>query len=200
MQSIKSRFKRLFCCPRHVALTRNVSRQLNRSLRAMLICLFDPPVDWQQVLSWALIAIALVSVTGMWPRPAQAAEIGQDQANALYAIAYGHSGIGVPDKPPVIRLVAQEKLAARYCGRPCAIAAGLIDGEVWLDQALDMTHPVNASILLHELVHYVQWAMRGAARSCAEHRERELQAYTVQAYALDRVGIEMPRPSLPVCL
>lgn len=152
----------------------------------------DSPIE---IIIWATV-IWLVAFAGQ----VHSAPLQQQQANALYAIAYGHAGIGIPERAPTVRQVPQSAIADRYCGRPCPISAVHFATEVWIDEALDMSNPIHASIVLHELVHYVQWAMRGEATDCETHRAREVQAYSIQAYALDQIGLRMARPEIPVCI
>ncbi len=167
---------------------------LPKPLKRLFFCLFVE-VSWVEVLAWSMVFWVLAIL----PR-AEAAELQQWQANETYALAYGRAGIGIPERAPRIVPKIQADIAARYCGRPCAVRAALIDGEIWLDESMDMADTFNVSVLLHELVHYVQWARYGPATDCLDHRARELQAYAIQIYALERVGIYIARPEVPPCL
>lgn len=86
--------------------------------------------------------------------------------------------------PPPLSFVPQEALAHRVCGRPCpAYAVFLPKHGILIDARLDPIHDVHArGILLHELVHYVQWrrAGRQAAQNCQEWAAREEEAYSIQ--------------------
>jgi hypothetical protein len=71
-------------------------------------------------------------------------------------------------------------------------------GVVYLDDSLDFERPLDSSILLHELVHYVQHDRDGPATTCAEWLRREQQAYRIQIEALIRVGADTLAPVMAV--
>jgi hypothetical protein len=62
------------------------------------------------------------------------------------------------------------------------------NGVITLDNALDFSDPYDASILIHEMVHYVDWAKDGPAKNCAEWLRREQRAYSIQGHALEKIG------------
>lgn len=86
--------------------------------------------------------------------------------------------------PPQISFVPPAALQERVCGRPCpAYAVFLPRHGILIDDRLDPVNDPNArGILLHELVHYVQWRRAGRqnAQNCHEWSAREDEAYSLQ--------------------
>lgn len=123
-----------------------------------------------------------------------AAELTPEQATHTYAIAYGQAGF-IPEKAPTIHLVNRVKLCRIAGLNEACRARGLTDadGVIYLDDTLDFSQPLDASILLHEMVHYVDWAKDGPGTSCEEWVRRERRAYTIQGHALEKVGVD-PTP------
>lgn len=121
-----------------------------------------------------------------------AAELSREQAATIYALAWGlmgYSPANVPAVPPEVRIAAQTKLREMACsGAPCPVRGLQRAGVVWIDESLDFANPRDASVLLHEFVHFLQWAARGEAPDCLEWQAREREAYNIQAYVLDRGG------------
>lgn len=152
------------------------------------------------LLGW-ISFIAIVVVTLLYHPYLRATELSEMQAIYLYGVAYGNVGIGLPERAPVIRSVPQAEIAQRYCGKSCSVRAAQFGPEILADEKLDYSDPRQSSIVLHELVHYVQWARLGpvAPNDCQEHRRRELQAYAIQVYALDRIDVQFIVPELPAC-
>lgn len=124
----------------------------------------------------------------------QAAELTQEQAFSAYAIAFGHAGY-LPPRAPIINL-ANRKSVCGIARLPenCAARAVLApDGVITLDDTLDFADPHDASILIHEMVHYVDWSKEGPATNCAEWIRREQRAYTIQGHALEKIGVDASR-------
>jgi hypothetical protein len=63
-----------------------------------------------------------------------------------------------------------------------------IGPEIWFDDALDMQDVYNASILFHEMTHYLQWAKSDFAQTCEEWKDREIMAYHWQNEVLVKSG------------
>lgn len=163
-----------------------------------------PKIHWVEVLAWVAVAWIGMCVAergeSAEPTTRPAAMLTKDQLRDLYAMAYGRAGIGVPDKSPVIELVSIEQLQWIACeGRPCAIGAFQRAERVYLLETLDMGNPLHRAVLLHELVHYVQWVARGEAKTCEEYHAREVQAYEIQAFELDRADVYFSMPYLQAC-
>ena len=105
------------------------------------------------------------------------------------ATGYAHA-----EKPPQIAFVPHAELERTACNRPCKIYGWYPRGEIiYLDDRLDPINDIRArSILLHELVHYLQQA-HGAftgGSECENWSRRELEAYRVQARWLADKGAQ----------
>ena len=100
------------------------------------------------------------------------------------------AGYPVPDVPPEVRLVPRAELAAMVCAGRCrVIGAYLPAGGILLVDELDPVNDVRArSVLLHEMVHYLQ-DLHGRfadSRPCVRFLLREREAYAVQNRYLGR--------------
>jgi hypothetical protein len=134
-----------------------------------------------------LAALVLYGV----PVCAGAGELAKEQAAVLYAIAYSHVGGNLPDKAPTIRLVDRAVLQAIACnGANCPVRGYQRGADVFVDASLNFADPLDAAVLLHELVHFLQFARAGPAQDCHEWQRRERQAYLVQAHELERLGLD----------
>jgi hypothetical protein len=123
--------------------------------------------------------------------PARAGELPHEQAAVLYAIAYGHVGGTLPAQPPTIRLVDRATLQMIACaGHNCPVRGFQRGSDVFIDAALDFADPRDAGVLLHEIVHFLQFARDGPAHDCHEWLRRERQAYLIQAAELERLGLD----------
>jgi len=95
--------------------------------------------------------------------------------------------------PPVTR-VSRAEIERTICDGPCMVKAWYLpDGGVFFDDTLTPeTNLIHRSILLHELVHFVQEFNGEAAGLDPCHRwvQREQQAYEVQARYLALIGDE----------
>jgi hypothetical protein len=143
---------------------------------------------WYGLLLFALLYPSLAS-----------ADLTREQAASLYAIAYGQVGF-LPEDSPTIYLMPAEELDELVCKKPCGAKAAQVEANIYLLDTLDMTNPMNASILLHELVHFVQWKQHGPAKDCDDYHDREVEAYKIQFDALARLGIRPPSVSVPMCI
>ncbi|MFZ0693819.1 MAG: DUF6647 family protein [Alphaproteobacteria bacterium] len=76
----------------------------------------------------------------------------------LLAWITAHSGYPMPDQTPVVALVPHAYVETLVCGEKCAALGVYTDKNViYLDDALQIETNVCArSVLLHELVHYLQ--------------------------------------------
>lgn len=148
---------------------------------------------------WAWVWFILLLVALLYPSLSKGAPLTKDQAASLYAIAYGQIGF-LPEESPTIYLVPAKELDDLICQKPCGAKAAQLENKIYLLDTLDMTDPMHASILLHELVHYVQWKKSGPAKDCDEHQNREAEAYKIQFAALERLGIRPPSVSVPMCI
>ena len=130
--------------------------------------------------------------------PAHAGELAQDQAAVIYAIAYAHVGGALPERAPTIHLADRARLQQLACnGQPCPVRGWQQGEDVYIDASLDFTRPADAAVLLHELVHFFQFARYGPAQDCLDWIARERVAYRIQAYELERMGAD-PGPVIQV--
>ncbi len=94
---------------------------------------------------------------------------------------------------PPVQKMTQAALATMVCGGPCPVLGAYMPGAgIFLSDGLDLdASPEDRSVLLHELVHYLQDLNRRYAdeERCDRYRDRELQAYAVQDKYLDRYNL-----------
>jgi len=97
-----------------------------------------------------------------------------------------------PAFAPEIFHVSQERLQELACTSTCGVKATYQPGEgIFLDERLKPeTSLFDRSVLLHELVHYVQELNheRGDAKPCERWYYREVEAYAIQKSFLMLVG------------
>lgn len=147
--------------------------------------------DWMNsLLLAAVLCIQIVACS-----EARSQSLTREQAMYLYAIAYGHVG-HIPDSPPHVQFVPRSRLC-EIAGLPstCRLSGLEQSGSVYVRDDLDMASAYDASIVLHEFVHYVQHSKGGEPRTCEERIRRELEAYDVQIAALERIGAD-PRQAM----
>lgn len=148
----------------------------------------------------AALAVLFFAMMFGFIKPARAADLTPTQAVSLYAMASGLSGIVLAERAPDIMLVPASTLRAMACPHKdadrCPVFGLFTRGKIWLDATLDFADPYASSILLHEMVHYLQDARDGLATTCEEWERREAQAYQVQVVALARAGADTMRVRL----
>lgn len=128
--------------------------------------------------------------------PGHGAELTTEQQRSIYALAYARANLPLPDQAPTIHVTTQENIRALLgCGR-CRPSGAQIRENVYVDDELDFSNAYDASILLHELIHYLQWSAAGPAKSCEEWLEREQRAIAVQARVLSSAGADTTRVRL----
>lgn len=97
-----------------------------------------------------------------------------------------------PATLPTLRRLPHAELQQRICGGPCAALAMYRPGEgIYLDDRLKPeTSVFDRSVVLHELVHYVQDLSNehGDMRPCSRWYYREQEAYAIQKNFLVIVG------------
>jgi hypothetical protein len=97
-----------------------------------------------------------------------------------------------PAAAPEIFRVPHERLEELACTRKCGVLATYQPGEgIFLNERLKPeTNLFDRSVLLHELVHYVQELNheRGDSRPCERWYYREIEAYAIQKSFLMMVG------------
>ena len=106
------------------------------------------------------------------------------------------SGYPAPEHPPQIKMVSHAWLEQEACfGRHCKVLGWYRGGNViYLDSRLDIKKTFDGSILVHELVHYLQKKNGGYMPSlgCGYAVDLEREAYAVQQEYLVRQGIYRP--------
>lgn len=148
----------------------------------------DAAIRWTVItVALAFVGTCLVVLLTLWVERAEAAEITplQDkQAASIYAAAYGQYGGALPERAPTVHLVTPAKLHELAGCNHCAIRALHREGHIYIDETLDFSRGYDASILLHEMVHYLQYVALGPTRHCEDWLAREQQAYLIQAEVL----------------
>jgi hypothetical protein len=95
--------------------------------------------------------------------------------------------------PPPVTIVDRAVLEQHFCDAPCGIKGAYLHGQgVLLAASLDIDDsPMDRSVLLHELVHYLQDvnARFAADGPCDRWKEREIEAYTLQDDYLSRYNM-----------
>jgi hypothetical protein len=120
--------------------------------------------------------------------------------NELYAVllswATTLSGYPAPDVPAEIVAVSHEVLVERACGgRECKVLGWFPPGQrIYVDERLGPADDlVAASILVHEMVHYLQYRSGSFdGLDCAKSIELEREAYAIQREFLLRYGVYRP--------
>lgn len=101
----------------------------------------------------------------------------------------------VPATVPAVHRVPHAIVEQLACGRKCAALAAYRSGEgIYLDESLSPETDIFArSVLLHELVHYVQDIANelGSVRLCERWYRREQEAYAIQKRFLVLVGSQV---------
>ncbi|HUN91757.1 MAG TPA: hypothetical protein VMU33_06855 [Burkholderiaceae bacterium] len=101
------------------------------------------------------------------------------------------SGLPPPVQLPEVLRVPHEELERLACdGRTCNVLGWHPPGNtVYLDNRLDLTSDIYAdSILVHEMVHYLQEKSGAFQTDCRGYLGAERQAYAVQREFLVRYG------------
>lgn len=100
-----------------------------------------------------------------------------------------------PLELPMVRRVPHERIEELACGKKCAALAAYRSGEgIYIDESLKPETDIFArSVLLHELVHYVQDVANelASARPCDRWYRREQEAYAIQKRFLMLVGSQI---------
>lgn len=101
----------------------------------------------------------------------------------------------MPHELPPVHRAPHEKIEQLACGKPCAALAAYWPGEgIYIDEALQPETDIFArSVLLHELVHYMQDVSHEleSLRLCERWYRREQEAYAIQKRFLILVGSQM---------
>src|SRR5205085_2163063 len=125
---------------------------------------------------------------------------------ALLSWAVTLSGYPAPSEPPVVVPKPHAFFVEQACnGQPCRVLGWYAGGRnLYVDEKLDPENDLFASsIVVHEMVHYLQGVARGAdalqggaafstAPSCEQSVKWEHQAYAVQREYILRYGAYLP--------
>lgn len=111
----------------------------------------------------------------------------------LFAAIQMLSGYPVPQTLPQIHTASVQEMQQRVCGKPCPVKAFYHrEWGVYLDETLDLRGSAfDRSVLLHELVHYVQNVTGRFEKipvSCRRNHLAELEAYRIQNLYLASVN------------
>jgi hypothetical protein len=123
--------------------------------------------------------------------------VGTELQATLLSWAVTLSGLPAPDTPPQLRRMPHDYFVQRACsGRECKVLGWFPPGDtVYVDDRLDpQNNLLAASIVVHEMVHYLQFraAARGLEFSCAQSIALERQAYGAQREFITRYGVYRP--------
>ena len=142
----------------------------------------------------ALIACAAIAMADDAPAtrtPPSAAELNALAKHLLSEIEH-LSRYWKSKELPAISMVSQEEINRGVCKKPCAVRAAYIpDRGVLLAENLDPINvPLDRSILVHELVHFLQEINNSYSEltPCQRWFQREHEAYAVQNQYLYRIN------------
>lgn len=132
-------------------------------------------------------------VTGLGQALGEAGAMPMEQLVPALLVAIDRlSKYSRPETVPEVRRVARERIAELACIGPCGVRAIYLPGEgVFLDERMRPEADLfDRSVLLHELVHYVQDLAneRAEMEPCKRWYFRELEAYAIQKRFLMLVG------------
>ncbi|HUF19791.1 MAG TPA: hypothetical protein VMP00_03460 [Burkholderiales bacterium] len=172
-----------------------------------------PPVH-AQTAEGAAAAGAYSKPTGNVARPAFERLLGDpgaiEMSRLVPALFYAISQLSkypVPGELPVLHRVSRETLEEMSCIGKCAVLANYLPGEgIFLaDELQPETDLFARSVLLHELVHYLQDVrnVRANEAECLRWYYREVEAYSIQRRFLLRIGSPIRvgyLPERPACV
>ena len=127
--------------------------------------------------------------------------VGTELQATLLSWAVNLSGLPAPDQPPQLRRMPHDYFVQSAChGRECKVLGWFPPGDtVYVDDRLDpQNNLLAASIVVHEMVHYLQFRAAGKASgkgldfSCAQSIALERQAYGAQREFITRYGAYRP--------
>lgn len=136
----------------------------------------------------SLIIFCLLSSV-LCPLGLRAEALRPEHAAAIYMMAWGQHGGPLPEHPPTIEFHSAAQLRALIGCEKCTVRGIQIGDTIHADIGLDFSDAYDASILLHEMVHYLQWVANGEAAGCADWVAREHRAFRIQANVLARAGV-----------
>ena len=123
---------------------------------------------------------------------------------ALLSWAVTLSGYSTPSIPPEVVAKPHSFFVEQACnGRECRVLGWYAGGRtVYIDERLDVQELLGSSIVVHEMVHYLQAVARGddgpkngaytVMPSCEQLIHWEHEAYNVQREYIARQGTYLP--------
>ncbi len=119
-----------------------------------------------------------------------------ETALALLTLAAQFLGQPIPEQEPEIWYVPQKILQQKICpAKNCKIEALHDNGIILLSESiLQKDEIIQNGILLHELVHYVQFKSGKILTTCEGQREMEDEAYALQEFYLNDNGVYLGGP------
>jgi hypothetical protein len=117
----------------------------------------------------------------------------QQLAFDLFGAIHALSGYPVPATLPPIQAVPVEVMQQKACGKPCAVKAFYHpEWGVFFDEKMDLAaNDFDRSVLLHELVHYLQSTggrFEKMPITCERNQLAEAEAYKIQNLYLSSVN------------
>lgn len=106
--------------------------------------------------------------------------------SVLGLLVYAHVELGIPFEHdlPQIKFVSTEQLQELACENVCSDIKGWTtsDNLIYLNNNLDIDIAYDKSIILHELVHYIQYkhSLNNYNSDCLTWKTREAQAFQIQ--------------------
>ena len=113
----------------------------------------------------------------------------QDLVPVLFSSIHDLSKYPLPDKLPTISFLSSADLSRLACNSRCLVLGHYPGGEtIYLDEKLKPeTNLFDRSVLLHELVHYLQYSsgqnaelLKTTQEKCVLWYKREQEAYAIQ--------------------
>lgn len=149
-----------------------------------------------------LTRILLAAVLMLSSVVTTATDLSPDQAQSIWVLAWGQSySIHKGDstilyRPPVVHLMSEDQLCditERPIGTCSMLKGAQRDTGIYLLATLDFQNVYNASIVFHEMIHYIQFMAAGEvnAKDCTEKNSREAEARNKQIELL--LKVDAPR-------
>ena len=133
------------------------------------------------------IGVPSVPALAQVPMPLEPVSATQDLEpvlRSLFLTIAMLSDYPAPEALPPVFQVPQLVIEAKVCDEPCNVSAAYVPREgIYLAENLDPVHePLDGSVLLHELVHYLQQGHPKFAHlaGCERERAKEQEAYAIQ--------------------
>jgi hypothetical protein len=106
------------------------------------------------------------------------------------------TGYSMPAQHPEVVMASHATLEQMACeGRRCRVMGWYPSGgKIYIDDSLDLGDLYASSIVVHEMVHYLQQTSGGhsSTYTCAEAIAMEREAYAVQQAYLIHYGVYRP--------